>query len=201
MGGALNCCGWLAGWLCEATAPAARPDARCAASRRDVDCHDPESCCGNRLEALAGDPEGRKWGIKWPHHKNEERWAGQGYWAQFWYCSGAVPGLFLPCCFTVVFPRALHPPPPHFHSLERRWGRRAIKFKVPKEAEPALDRYLEARALLARPDNPFLLVTATGLPYDLSNFNQRWSSILGSWQAPAKFSPQARSAGCRLLHV
>jgi hypothetical protein len=78
---------------------------------------------------------------------------------------------------------------PHAHA-PCRWGRRAISFFVPKDFEPVLSRYMEGRALLAQPDNPFLLCSATGKPYDLSNFNQRWSRLLAIWGAPARFSPQ-----------
>lgn len=82
---------------------------------------------------------------------------------------------------------------PHSHfTLARRWGRRAISFLVPKEFEPVLTRYLEGRHLLAQPDNPFLLCSATGLPYELAGFNQRWHKVLATWRAPARFSPQVR---------
>ena len=84
---------------------------------------------------------------------------------------------------------------PFTHSLfVCRWGKREIHFKLPKEAEPVLSRYLECRNLLAQTDNPCLLVTPTGLAYDLSNYNQRFWEILCTWQAPARFSPQVRQS-------
>lgn len=45
----------------------------CTACCRDKDCHSPETCCGNRLERMLDDPEGRLWRLRWPHHKNEQR--------------------------------------------------------------------------------------------------------------------------------
>ena len=88
------------------------------------------------------------------------------------------------------------------HSLiDCRWGKREIHFKLPKEAEPVLSRYLECRNLLAQADNPCLLVTPTGLVYELSNYNQRFGEILCTWQAPARFSPQVRHAHSIAKHT
>lgn len=58
-----------------------------------------------------------------------------------------------------------------------------------------VQRLLAARASLAQPETPTLLVTPTGLRFKLSRFSQYWGQILSSWRAPASFCPQ------RLRHI
>ena len=53
-----------------------------------------------------------------------------------------------------------------------------------------MDRLLQARAMLAQPDSPTLLVTHTGLPFQLARFAQYWDEMLATWGAPARFPPQ-----------
>ncbi len=79
---------------------------------------------------------------------------------------------------------------PH-HKNERRWGKRAITFGLPQELSMILEKYLEARTLLARPECPYLLVTPRdGIRITISRFSQIWARILARWEAGAYFPPQ-----------
>ncbi len=144
---------------------------------------------------MLDDSEGRLWRLRWPHHKNEQRYSQQAVSAAC--AANCMQTCRLCCkpadcaanCLQTASCRAFS-----HNSIVCRWGKREIHFKLPKEAEPVLSRYLECRNLLAQADNPCLLVTPTGLVYDLSNYNQRFWEILCTWQAPARFSPQVRQS-------
>ncbi len=87
---------------------------------------------------------------------------------------------------------------PH-HKNEKRWGKRPITFGVPNELSLILEKYLEARVLIADPSCPYLLVTIRdGVRFSTSRLTQFWESTMHHWQAPARFSPQVgRHSRCR----
>lgn len=86
---------------------------------------------------------------------------------------------------------------PH-HKSSKKWGNRAIRFRLPNELAEMLAVYeQEYRPVLVRgrPETLTLFVTATGLPFSGPTFTAYWKDLMTKSKVGTAFCPR------RLRHV